>query len=226
MSRLILLIALMAFACAKPTAEPHVRVAGEKAKSVAIAIHGWHSGIVVKTSDISVDRLPEINDFASAEFLEIGWGDWEYYQASDPGLWLALKAARWPGDSVLHVVGFTGAVEKVFPGSEIYGITLSDDEFQRLIKFISDTFARSDEPGLSGVRPGLYGTSRFYPAKGRFHLFRNCNTWVAEALQAAGLSMSPGHVVTAGNLSHQVRAFGILIENGSIEDNKRLRTEL
>ncbi|MGH7829202.1 MAG: DUF2459 domain-containing protein [Candidatus Binatia bacterium] len=217
MSRGILLIALMAFACAKPMAEPHVRVAGEKAKSVAIAIHGWHSGIVVKKSDISVDSLPEIEDFSGAEYLEIGWGDWEYYQAPDPGWRSALKAALWSSRSVLHVAGFNGPVEKFFPGSEIYGIILSDDEFQRLIGFLSDTFARSDEPALSGVRPGLYGTSRFYPAKGRFHLFRNCNTWVAEALHAAGLPMNPAHVITAANLSHRVKAFGILINTGSVE---------
>ena len=214
MSRLILLIGLMALACAKPMTEPRIHAEGARAKSVAIAIHGWHSGIVVKTSDISVDSLPEIKDFSGAEYLEIGWGDREYYQAPDPGWGLALKAALWSSRSVLHLAGFTGAVEKFFPASEIYGIALSDDEFQRLIGFISDTFARSDDPALQGVQPGLYGTGGFYPAKGRFHLFRNCNTWVAEALHAAGLPVSPAHVVTAGNLSHQVRAFGILSKSG------------
>jgi hypothetical protein len=51
----------------------------------------------------------------------------------------------------------------------------------------------------------LYGNSRFYPARGRFHIFRNCNTWVAEGLGVAGVPISR-FTITAGSVMAQVRA--------------------
>ena len=120
---------------------------------------------------------------------------------------MALKAAFWSSGSILHVVGFREAVENTFPGAEIIEIALSEEAFQRLIKFISDTFSRPDAPAPAKPRPGLFPNGRFYSAKGKFNLLRTCNTWVAEALSAAGLPVSPGYVITAGNLSNQVRPF-------------------
>jgi len=171
--------------------------------------HGWHSAIVVKKADIRAAVLPEIRDFPDAEYLEIGWGDRNYYQAPDPGWGLALKAAFWSNGSVLHVAGFKGPVEKVFHG-EIVEIILSVEAFERLVNFISDTFSRPGEAAPLAVAPGLYSNSRFYSATGRFHIFRTCNTWVAEALSSAGVPISPGYAVTAGNLIDQVKQFGTL----------------
>jgi uncharacterized protein (TIGR02117 family) len=199
----------LAYACAGAIGELHFRGAGEDARSVFVVNHGWHSAIVVKKTDIPTAVLPEITDFPEAEYLEFGWGDRDYYQAPDPGLGLALKAAFWSKGSVLHVAGFEGAVEDFFHGAEIIEIGMSSEAFEDLMKFIAGTFLRSGESGLVAVGPGLYSTSRFYSATGRFHLFRTCNTWVAEALSSAGVPISPGYAVTAGSLMDQVKQFGI-----------------
>jgi len=212
-ARLILLVVLLAIACARPIAELHLRGEGEKARSVFVVNHGWHSAIVIKKADISGGFLPEARDFPDADYLEIGWGDWDYYQAPDPGLGLALKAAFWSSRSVLHVAGFEGGVENYFGGSETVEIVLSDEAFRLLIQFISGTFSRPDAAAPVETRPGLYPNSRFYSARGRFHLFRTCNTWVAEALRSAGLPINPTYAVTAGNLSYQVKQFGSVKED-------------
>ncbi|HEY1370997.1 MAG TPA: DUF2459 domain-containing protein [Candidatus Binatia bacterium] len=156
----------------------------------------------MRRADIPPGLLREAADFPSAESLEFGWGDWDYYQATDAGPGLATRAAFFSRASALHVVGFNGAARDYFPDSEVYELTVSEEGFRNLIRFISDTFMR--ESGEK-PRPGLYPDSRFYPARGRFHLFRNCNTWVAEALRAAGLPVVSRRVVTAGNLSSQVK---------------------
>lgn len=207
-ARPILLVVLLAFACARPIAELHLRGEGEKTRSVFVVNHGWHSGIVIKKGDILEGVLPEVRDFPDAEYLEIGWGDWDYYQAPDPGLGLALKAAFWSSRSILHVTGFKGAVENYLRGGETVEIDLSDTAFQRLIQFISSTFSRSDAAAPVESGPGLYPNSRFYAAGGRFHIFRTCNTWVAEALRSAGLPITPAYAATAGNLSYQIKHFG------------------
>jgi hypothetical protein len=43
-----------------------------------------------------------------------------------------------------------------------------------------------------------------YPATPKFSLLRTCNTWVAEALESAGVPVSPRMVNTAGNLASQL----------------------
>jgi Protein of unknown function (DUF2459) len=50
----------------------------------------------------------------------------------------------------------------------------------------------------------LYGDSKFYSARGRYHLLYTCNTWIADALRAAGLPITPVYAMTAGNLMWQV----------------------
>jgi uncharacterized protein (TIGR02117 family) len=201
----ILLVLLLACASAGPIADPQSHREREKARRVFVVNHGWHSAVVVAKADIPEGLWPEIGDFPDADYLEFGWGDRDYYQAPDPGLGSALKAAFWSSGSVLHVVAFKGAVENYFPHSEIVEIALPEDAFQPLIQFISETFSRSDAAPPVETRPGLYGNSRFYPARGRFHLFRTCNTWVAEALRSGGLPISPAYAISAGNLMYQVK---------------------
>lgn len=206
--RSILLVVLLAFACARPIAELYSSADDEKAQIIFVVIYGWHTGIIVKKDDLPEPVWPEAKDFPDVRYVEFGWGDRDYYQAPDPGLGLALKAALWSSGSVLHVTGFNVAPETYFRGSEIFQIDLSQKALQQLIRFISNTFLRSAPATPAEARPGLYPESRFYSANGKFHLFRNCNTWVAEALHAAGLPLTPAYVVTAGNLRYQVQKLG------------------
>lgn len=200
-------IVFLTYACSNPTAEIHFRGEERLVRTVFIVHDAWHAAIVIKKADIPAVVLPEIRDFPSAEFLEFSWGDRDYFPAPDGGLGLALKAAFWSSGSVLHVVGFRDTVESTFPGAEIFKIALSEEAFQGLIKFISDTFSRPHRPAPAEPRPGLFPNGRFYSAEGKFSIWRTCNTWVAEALRAAGLPISPSYVITAGNLGNQVRPF-------------------
>jgi uncharacterized protein (TIGR02117 family) len=206
-ARRILFIVFLIYACSNPAAEIPVREETKNVRTVFIVHDDWHAAIVIRKADIPIVVLPELRDFPSAEYLEFSWGDRDYFPAPDGGLGLALKAAFWSSGSILHVVGFKDLVENVYPGADIIGITLSAEGFQRLIKFISATFSRPYPPAPAEARPGLSSNGRFYAAEGKFSLFRTCNTWVAEALSAAGLPISPGYVITAGSLGNQVRSF-------------------
>jgi uncharacterized protein (TIGR02117 family) len=182
-------------------------------KSIAIVNYGWHTSIVMNKKDIAEGALPEVGDFPEADYLEFGWGDWDYYQAPDPGLGLAFKAAFWSSRSVLYVAGFEGSVENYFRGSEIARVMLPDESFERLTKFVSATFLRPRQTAPARVPSSGPNYSRFYPATGRFHLFRNCNNWVAEALRSAGLPVRPAFAFTAGNLGYQTRRFATMAKD-------------
>jgi uncharacterized protein (TIGR02117 family) len=206
LARRILLIVCFAWACSNLVAETRLRGEEKLVKSVFVVHDAWHAAIVIRKSDASLSALPELRDFPSAEYLEFSWGDRDYFPAPDPGPGLAFKAAFWSSGSILHVVGFKDAVAKAYPGAEIIEIPLSEEDFQQLVKFISETFSRPHPPAPAEAQPGLFANSRFYAAEGRFSILKTCNTWVAEALKAAGLPISPGYVITAGNLGSQLRS--------------------
>jgi uncharacterized protein (TIGR02117 family) len=189
--------------CAAAVEQPFARPApGEAGKRVFVVNYGWHTGIAISKADIPHGLLPEAEDLPGAT-LEIGWGDRDFYQTPDAGIGFAIKAAFFSGGSVVHVTAFDGAVGNYFRGAEILELKVSADGYLRLIQFVSDSFLRPETPEES--RQGLFPNSRFYPARGKFHLFRNCNTWVAEALAAAGLPVKPSTIITAGNLFSQVK---------------------
>jgi len=204
----IVLFTWLAAGCAAPMSDSEFPQTGDNTKSFSFVNYGWHSALVIRKVDIPVGILPEINDFPDAEYLEFGWGDRDYYQAADPGIFLTLKAVFFSGGSVLHVAGFNGPVASIFRHAEIIEIGTSAEAFQELVTFISRSFSRSGAFHAK-ARPGLYASSRFYPATGRFHLFRTCNTWVASALNAAGLPVHPSFSVTAGSLSRQVQPLAL-----------------
>lgn len=194
---------LLASGCVTPPAAPP---AGDAADgTIYIVSHGWHAGIAIRRADIPPHLWPEQRDFPDAEYLEVGWGDRDYYQAREPGLGTTLKAALWPTRSVLHVVGVRGALAANFPHSEIVRLPASRAALVQLVEFIDAAHDRPDEAPLASLGPGLYGDSRYYPARGRFHLLNNCNRWTARALRAAGYDI--GEAITAGGLFAELRRY-------------------
>jgi len=84
-------------------------------------------------------------------------------------------------------------------------LRLTRAQVVRLVAEIDAAFARDGKPIAPSSGPGLYDFSRFYPATGRFSLVHTCNTWVAEALQGAGLAVSPDGVERADDVLRQLR---------------------
>ncbi|MGH8470754.1 MAG: DUF2459 domain-containing protein [Gammaproteobacteria bacterium] len=172
----------------------------------------WHAGVVIKISDIRGELVPESHDFPEADYLEFSWGDWDFYQAPRFNLGYAIKALLFPTKSVLHVVGFSGPVVNYAPYREIIQFRPSSRNFERLAGYIDESFARLGTRAATPLGRGLYGNSRFYPARGKFHLFNTCNTWAARALGAAGYSISPA--VMVDTLVSEARQFGDPIQAG------------
>ena len=97
---LLLLLALVVLAsgCAAQSNPGAASAADAQATMhrVHVVRHGWHSGIVVRAADVPEQARPARRDFVGAEHLEVGFGDRAYYQATDPSVWLGLRALLWP----------------------------------------------------------------------------------------------------------------------------------
>jgi uncharacterized protein (TIGR02117 family) len=191
--------------CGGPVAGLYPPPAGEAALPVWIVAHGWHAGIAVRASDVPATRWAERRDFPRADYLEVGWGDREYWQAEDPGLGLALNALVLPTPSVVRVIAVDEPLAAAFPGAEIVELRLSRAGFERLLRFVDDTFARGGAPSAPALGPAAWPRSRFYPAHGSYHLFRTSNTWTARVLREAGVPITPAFALTSGGVMRQVR---------------------
>ena len=173
-------------------------------KTVFVVHNSWHAAIVLKRHDLTNAALPELADFPNVRNIEISWGDRDFFTDPDAGVWAALRAAFWSKGSVLHLVGFNDSVAQFYHSAEISELRVAPAAFRLLVDFISQTFARPTPTDRAPPSPGLFPYSRFYPATARFSVSRTCNTWVAEALAAAGVPISPGEVLTAGSLASQI----------------------
>jgi len=180
-------------------------------KVIYIVSHGWHTGIVILRADLP-DDWPGLQDFASSDYLEFGWGDAEYYPAEEGTVWLALKALFWPTPSVLHVAGITGSVTAFFPKSRVVRIRLLESGFVRMQQFIRDTYRLGEKGRAITLAAGLYGDGKFYRARGKFYFPKTCNYWTISALREAGLSVIPLFAVTAGGVLAQVEPHGDVIQ--------------
>lgn len=161
----------------------------ESARTVMLVNHGWHTGIVVRGEDIPEGVWPESMYYPNAQYLEVGVGDRDFYPAPDRSIWLALRAALVPGDAVLHVVALNDHPARALSFTALVALDLGEPDFRRLIEFIAATHERGGAERAEPLGPGLYHDGHFYPANGQFHLFNNCNTWVVNALRAAGLPL-------------------------------------
>jgi len=201
----LLVVVVLAGGCAPGVAERPLGRGDEPALSVWVLDHGWHTAIVVRRADIERALWPEVDDFPEATFVEVAWGDRDFYMATSPSVWLAIKAAVRTSGSVLHVVGFDPPPATSFPGAEVVEIRLPPPGFAAMTRFISDEYRRDEARRPIRLAPGLYAASGFYAARSPYHLFNTCNTWVARALQAGGLPVTPSGTLTAGGVMQQVR---------------------
>ncbi len=121
----------------------------------------------------------------AAEWLSLGWGSKAFYTQTgtygDISLGTTWRAAA--GDS--------GAIR-----IEVYGplpdhpklrrVTVSPEQLAALRSAIRRDMTL--EPVPLDVE-GFSDTDAFYPADGRFNMFRTCNVWVGEVMAQAGLPM-------------------------------------
>jgi uncharacterized protein (TIGR02117 family) len=187
-------------------ADPALWPPREGAASVQVFVvsNGYHTGLALPRAalaDLASEKghaaLSAVTQrFGTYEWLELGWGDREFYQ-SVPTIGhltpsLALRALFLPGNkSVLHVVGLGVEPPRAFASGEVVPVRLSAEGFARLAAKLDASFAPSETGALAEIGRGLYGPSLFYPANGTFSIFKVCNHWIGDMLSAAGVPVTP-----------------------------------
>jgi len=209
------LLSILSVACATPIEGLFPPSPNGPSKSIYLVSHGWHAGIVVRRADIPAGVWPQANEFPGAEYLEVGWGDKDYYMTPGAGAGTLLKAGLLPTASVLHVVGFRGPVTRYFPHSGVIRVDLSEAGFRRLCDYLENGYALDQAGRSRPLGPSLYGDGRFYLSRETYHAFNTCNVWTARALRVAGCPLRPGANLLVETLMTNAAKFGTVIRAGS-----------
>jgi len=199
---LFIILSLFVVSCA-PRSTGCLATEQQPAIEIYIVQHGWHSGIVVPTAEIEQEFSILTRLAAGYKFIEVGWGDKEFYLRDGGGFWIGLRAALLPTSSVLHLVGMNHNPEYYFPLSGVHSLHFNRAAFVKLLEFMESSFV-AKESEVVWLAPPLYGSGGFYAAENTFHLFNNCNTWVADALGYSGCKLSYIQSLTSGGLSSQL----------------------
>ena len=172
---------------------------------IHVVSHGYHAGLAISRALVAeVARgqgnaalLVVAQRFPAFPWLEIGWGDEQFYRSVPDAVALTFALAvralfRSGNPSVVHVVGLDRPPRDAFPAAEIVRIELTPEGFARLLARLDASFVRGNGTELpQELGPGLYGPSLFFRATDTFHIFNVCNHWVARLLATAGLPTAP-----------------------------------
>ena len=180
----------------------------EKKNTLYLVGHGWHTSIVIPVAAIPEQLLPVRQFYDKYEYIELSWGDEDFFKSNEFQVGLLLKAALLPTASVMHVVGFNGQVMDYFPTSEVIRLPLAEQNLLMLCEFISNSFDYDQQGEMVNLGPGLYGDSHFYQAHEKYYLPKTCNVWTAKALQRAGYPISPYMAQRAKSLLKRMEKYG------------------
>ena len=180
---------------------------------VYLVKENWHTGIMFRIDDFTIQSLPVLKYFESYDYIDIGWGDAGFYQIPDFDLFLAAKAILIPTPTVMRFDGYKFPIEKIIEWRDFaLKFELPKERFLLLINYISEhlLYDEKGEPVIS--KHDKDSPIFFFNSLGKYHLFRTCNTWAAQALQATGIDIDTFGLVTAGQLYSKLSSFGTIMK--------------
>lgn len=171
-----------------------VRAPASDGAAIHVVDGGWHTELVVPAGQVP-PPLP-----VGTRAVSVGFGARGWYMAEAPGSWDGVEAVL-GGPGVLLVRPLPAPAETVYDPARAVALAVAPEGAAGLRAFLARTLAPMPIRLADGPHPG----SAFYATETRYRPAYTCNTWVVDALRAAGLPVRPWGVVTAGQAMRQAR---------------------
>ncbi|MDH7444812.1 DUF2459 domain-containing protein [Aquimarina sp. 2201CG14-23] len=148
-----------------------------KDQSIYLASNGIHLEIIIPKTDISTTLLQGLVYNKHEQYVSFGWGEKTYYTKAATSLHFntvnRFQAALLKTPSLMHITRYTALQNHWIE------IKITAAQLIKLQTYIDDSF-KKDIKNNKSLLPGItYGTTdNFYEAKGNYHCFNTCNTWV------------------------------------------------
>ena len=178
-------------------------LSAEYDKDIFVVNYGEHAGIILKVEDVNSSLWKIEPFFEEFKYIEVGWGDEDFYKNPDPSIWITLKAGLIPTSSILHIRALSQYELDSFHENKIAKLSISEKGFDKLSSYIQNSFAKENDKFIR-VSKGLHKNSIFYLSSQKYHILNTCNVWTAEALHSAELDITPFISITTDNLFSQI----------------------
>ncbi|MCU0424793.1 MAG: DUF2459 domain-containing protein [Candidatus Kapabacteria bacterium] len=169
----------------------------EKPVKISVARYLYHTGIIMPVQAANHDWSEVFPCLRGQRFVEIGWGDRDFYMSGSITVRLAFKALFASESSVLNVNGFREAPDSTGFPTEPFAqktLTLSAAQYRQMVAWMLASVTIDNNGKAVFLREGFWGVSSgFYEANtaqtGAYSLVNNCNIWNSRALDAADLAV-------------------------------------
>ena len=189
-----------------------VEVTSEKRHTIYVASISWHTGIIVPGYSIPDSLWPVQHNFSKFDYLEIGWGDRDFYQHPKFNLWYIIKAALWPTPTALHVLPLKEEnIEINYIDTKVVKLKITQKELNDLSHFLVSQFELNEQGKVIPLNEGFYINSQFFAGSGKYYFPKNSNVWAAKALKTAGFSFTPIFYQTTGMVVNKADNFGKVV---------------
>ncbi len=186
----------------------HTTLTG-KEHVIYVASISWHTGLIVPSYSLPDSIWPENHDYSGADYLEIGWGDRDFYQHPGFNLWFAFKAVFWPTRTTLHVLPLEDKyLADNYQSTKLVQLDVSDKELEGLSEFLMSHFELNEQGKLIPDEEGIYYNSQFFAGGSTYFFPKNSNVWAATALKRAGFRYIPVLYQTTGMVVNRASRFG------------------
>lgn len=186
--------------------------AEDQPHTIYVSSISWHTGIVVPAYALPDSLWGENVSYADSTYLEIGWGDADFFPHDSFNIWYAIKAVFWPTASVMHVNPIHQPVEEYYYNTEVVKIEMDDEQLRQLSLYLIEEFTLDPEGQVIPAADGFYAESQFYKSSSSYYFPNNSNVWAARAIKRAGFSLRPIWYQTTGWVLNKMEDFGQRIE--------------
>lgn len=185
---------------------PHRPISsGPATHQIYVVDRGWHTDIGLPVGELE-GRLAALKaDFPGATYLVFGFGDRNFLLTRDTGLFDMLHALL-PGKAAMLVTGLKTSPGDAFVPRDVVPLGVSATGIRGIEDFIAADFSADSRGGVIRLADGPYPGSLFFASDATYDAFYTCNSWVADALRAAGLPVSDGLVIFAYQVMAEARA--------------------
>ncbi len=184
-----MLLATAALSACAATPPPCVSATTPPANVVYLMKHGWHTDLAIPSAELRGNMTIFQRIFPGVKILVFGFGKRTFMTAPvhTSG---ELLIGPFPGEGLLLVTALRAPPDVAYPNGILATLNLPPDGPKNLSNFLWKTL-KTDHGTPIELRPGFYAGSIFYRTETRYAGSRTCNTWTADALQAAGLNINP-----------------------------------
>ncbi len=181
--------------------------------SVYLVKENWHTGLMIPVNDFTKKTLPVLSHFDDFQYVDIGWGDAQFYQSPGFNIFLALNAILPPTPSVIRIDGYKFPIERVIQWREFaIRFILTKDMFLRMADFINQSFQYNADNEVIISSKEESNSIIYFKSVHYYYFARTCNTWAAEAIQSAGIGIDTFGLVTAKQLYYKLGRFGKILK--------------